>query len=90
MVEILAMATIIAPITNGVIQAIKKATKINKEYLPLLAIVVGIGLGALAFFLEADVFMRMWAGGVSGLAAVGLFEFIDKLADEEINPERRY
>jgi len=74
MTEILMMATIIAPITGGVVQMIKTATNINKRYLPALAILVGIMLGAFAYFLGAEVGVRMWAGGISGLAATGLFE----------------
>ena len=74
MVEILAMATVIAPVTGGVVQAVKKASNLNKRYLPAVATVVGIGLGAAAYFMDADLGLRIWAGGISGLAATGLFE----------------
>ena len=74
MVEILAMATVIAPVTGGVVQVIKKATNVNKRYLPAIAAVVGVLLGAAATFLDADLYLRFWAGGISGLAATGLFE----------------
>lgn len=74
MVEILAMATIIAPVTAGVVEAIKKATGVNKRYLPILAAVIGLIIGAAAYFLDAELGLRIWAGGISGLAATGLFE----------------
>ena len=74
MVEILAMATIIAPVTAGVVEAIKKATGVNKKYLPILAAVIGLIIGAAAYFLDAELGLRIWAGGISGLAATGLFE----------------
>lgn len=74
MVEILAMATVIAPVTSGVVQAVKQATNINKRYLPAVATVLGMGLGAAAYFLDAELGLRIWAGGISGLAATGLFE----------------
>lgn len=74
MVEILAMATVIAPVTGGVVQAVKKATNVNKRYLPAVATLTGIVLGAAATFLDADIYLRIWAGGISGLAATGLFE----------------
>lgn len=74
MVEILAMATVIAPVTGGLVQAVKNATQVNKRYLPLMAVGLGIGLGAAAYFLDAEIGIRLWAGGVSGLASVGLFE----------------
>lgn len=68
------MATVIAPVTGGLVQALKKGTHIKKRYLPLMAIIVGISLGATAYFLNAEIGIRLWAGGVSGLASVGLFE----------------
>ena len=74
MVEILAMATVIAPVTGGVLQVVKKTTQVNKRYVPLLSVVLGLILGAAANFLEADLVLRIWAGGISGLAATGLFE----------------
>lgn len=83
MVEILAMATVIAPVTGGVVQAVKKATNINKRYLPAVATMVGVLLGAAATFLDADLYLRLWAGGISGLAATGLFE-LGKQTKEEI------
>lgn len=64
MIEILSMSTIIAPITYGVTQMAKKATNINKRYLPMVETVLGMGLGATAFFLKADLTSRLWAGGI--------------------------
>ncbi|HEX5519567.1 MAG TPA: holin [Candidatus Nitrosocosmicus sp.] len=74
MIEILALATIIAPLTTAFVEVIKKATGINERYYPLLAVLFGIILGGGAYFLVDDLGLRMWAGGVSGLASVGLFE----------------
>ncbi len=71
--EILTMATIIAPITDGKVQMIKQAKNINKRYLPAVAIVVGIGLDAAAYFLHAELGLRVLTGGISGLALTGLF-----------------
>lgn len=82
MVEILALATIIAPVTNGVVEGIKRMTGLNKRYLPAVAVFVGLVLGSIAFFLEAELIVRLWAGGISGLASVGLFE-IKKNAKED-------
>lgn len=82
MQEILAIATIIAPITSGAVQAVKKATNVNKRYLPILAVVVGVALGAAAFFVDIGLGERIWAGGISGLASVGLFELGKKTKEE--------
>lgn len=68
------MATIIAPITTSVIEAIKRATCIKKRYLPLLSLVIGGLIGAAAYFIDLELGLRIWAGGISGLAATGLFE----------------
>lgn len=74
MIEILALATVIAPVTNAAVQAVKKATNVNKRYLPIVAVSVGCLLGVAAFFVDAGLGERLWAGGISGLASVGLFE----------------
>lgn len=74
MFEILAGATLIAPVIMGVVQAVKKAGNISKRYLPLVAIAIGMILGGLALFIDPSLSVRLWAGGISGLASVGLFE----------------
>lgn len=83
MTEILAMATIIAPVTSGVVQAVKQTTNLNKRYLPAVATVVGIGLGAAAYFIDVEIGLRLWAGGISGLASVGLFELGKKTKGDD-------
>lgn len=74
MVEILTLATIIAPLTTALIEVVKKAIGIDQRYLPLLAVLLGLILGGLATFLDSELILRLWAGAVSGLASVGLFE----------------
>lgn len=74
MTEILAMATAIVAVTLGVTEAIKKTQLVRRRYVPVVAIVLGVALGASATFLGADLVDRLWAGGISGLAATGLFE----------------
>ena len=82
MYEILVMATIITPVTSGIVQAVKITNRVKKQYLPLLAILIGIGLGAAATFLQHELLIRCWAGGISGLAATGLFELSKKNRDK--------
>lgn len=74
MEQILILATAIALVVGGVVEAVKRATNVNKRYLPIVALVVGIGVGASAYFLDAEIGLRMWAGGIAGLMSVGLFE----------------
>lgn len=73
--ELLLLATAITPITTGLVLAVKKATHINKDYVPMMAIVLGVILGASASFIAPDIESRIWIGFISGLASVGLFEY---------------
>ena len=83
MVEILAMATAIAAVTSGVVQAIKMTELVDKRYMPLVAIIVGMLLGLLATFMDIDLISRLWAGGSWGLTATGLFELSKNSVDIE-------
>ena len=86
MEEILIIASIITPVTSGIVQAIKKATNINENLLPIVAVLVGIILGILATFLvDVDLVIRIWAGAISGLASTGLFELSKNVKDEVEN-----
>lgn len=70
MMEILILASIIAPITTSVVQTIK----INKRYIRAISTLRTIFLGAGAYFFDAELGIRVWAGGISVLAATDLFE----------------
>lgn len=74
MTDILTMATAIAAVTLGVVEAVKRTKLIKKRYMPLVAIVIGMLIGAAAMFLDVGIVVRLWAGGISGLASTGLFE----------------
>jgi len=87
MQEILMIATIVAPITTALVEAVKKGLKPNERIMPLVAVVIGILLGAAAYFVDAEIGMRLWAGGISGLAATGLFE-LGKNAKDDIKTRK--
>ncbi|MFD2704094.1 holin [Salibacterium lacus] len=75
MTEILATATAVAPITAALVEALKKTGYIPKNLTPISALLVGFLLGAASLpVFEIALAHAMWAGGISGLAAVGLFE----------------
>lgn len=77
--EVLLFATILAPIILAVVQLIKVTADIPKNYIPLIAFAVGIFIGyAASPFTELDVVLRLWAGGLAGLSATGLFELGNK------------
>ncbi|EZH67876.1 hypothetical protein DH09_08095 [Bacillaceae bacterium JMAK1] len=74
MTEILILASIIAPVTAGIVQGVKQF-QVSKRILPAIALIVGLLLGfAAAPFTDLALLERLWAGGISGLTAVGLFE----------------
>lgn len=69
---LLVRIAIFAPITTGVVQAIKATGLVPDRFLPLAAIIVGGGFG---FFFIAGSALGVLGGIALGLAAVGLFEF---------------
>lgn len=79
MMQIMVLATIIAPVTTGLIEVFKQAFNIKKNYIPLLGILIGLVIGFLAAPIsEIDLYLRLWAGGLSGLSASGLYELTTK------------
>lgn len=75
MLQILALATIIAPITMALVELVKRSIITKKNYIPLIAFVMGIFIGIVSFpFTELEITLRLWAGGIAGLASTGLFE----------------
>lgn len=82
MEEILILATAISLVVGGIIEAIKRASNVNKRFLPIMAMAVGILVGAAAYFLDAEIGTRMWAGGIAGLMSVGLFETGKNIKEE--------
>lgn len=78
MTDVLIFATILAPIILALVQLIKKTANIKNNYLSLTAFAVGIFVGAAAApFTDLDIVLRLWAGGLAGLSATGLFELLD-------------
>lgn len=78
MTEVLIFATVLAPIILALVQLVKKTANIKNNYLSLIAFAVGIFVGAAAApFTDLDIVLRLWAGGLAGLSATGLFELMD-------------
>ncbi|MEK4026277.1 holin [Mammaliicoccus sciuri] len=78
MTDVLIFATVLAPIILALVQLIKKTANIKNNYLSLIAFAVGIFVGAVAApFTDLDIVLRLWAGGLAGLSATGLFELMD-------------
>lgn len=79
MQEILLFASLISPIILGFVELIKKTVKFPNNYVPVVAIFVGLVVAfAAGTFSDLDIQLRLWAGALSALAATGLFELVTK------------
>lgn len=79
MTQVLMFATVISPFVAGLLEVIKRLAALPKNFIPLIAVVIGVVLGAVAYpFTDMDVALRLWAGAGSGLSATGLFELVQK------------
>lgn len=75
METILIFATIISPVILALVELVKITVNVPRNIVPLLALIVGLMVGAISYpFTDLDLTLRLWAGGLSGLAATGLFE----------------
>lgn len=77
MAVVLVFAAILAPIITALVEMIKKAVNMPINFVPVLALLVGLLIGFAAQpFTDLDYVNRLWAGGLAGLAATGLFEIV--------------
>lgn len=73
--NVLAFASVIAVFVLAGVQFVKTTVNIRKNYLPAIGLVIGLLIGAAAYpFTELELVLRLWAGGLAGLSATGLFE----------------
>ncbi|WP_017812837.1 holin [Paenibacillus shenyangensis] len=73
--DVLAFASTLAVIILALVQMVKMAITIPKNLVPVLGMMIGLLIGAVAYpFTELDLVARLWAGGLGGLSATGLFE----------------
>lgn len=75
MTEVLIFATVLAPIILALVELVKRSVPVPKNLIPLIALVIGVLIGFAAYpFTELALDLRLWAGGLAGLASTGLFE----------------
>lgn len=73
--DIIKFSLVLAPIVLALVGLVKVTTEIPHRYLPLIATLVGIGLGWASYILtDMPLEPRLWAGALAGLSATGLFE----------------
>ncbi|MDH6372541.1 quinol-cytochrome oxidoreductase complex cytochrome b subunit [Paenibacillus sp. PastF-3] len=77
--DVIAFASILAVFVLALVQLVKNSINIPRNAVPIIGLVIGLLIGAAAYpFTELDIVIRLWAGGLAGLSATGLFELVFK------------
>ena len=80
MSETLLFATLLSPVVVGLVEVAKQTFKLGTQYAPITALALGVLVGIAASpFTEMDLLLRAWAGGLAGLASMGLFDLYKKM-----------
>ncbi|AIQ43825.1 holin [Paenibacillus sp. FSL R7-0312] len=73
--NVLAFASILAVVILALVQLIKNNTRLPRGVIPFVGLGIGLLVGAAAYpFTDLGITLRLWAGGIAGLSATGLFE----------------
>lgn len=73
--EVMAFASFLAVVLSPLVQVIKVSFQPNERLVPIISIIMGLLIGLVAYpFSDMTLILRLWAGGIAGLMAVGLFE----------------
>lgn len=89
MTEILILVSIITPIISGLTEAIKKSVNIPLNVVPVVSLVLGLLVGFAAQPVsDLETTLRLWAGGLAGLAATGLYEVVKQREGESKGGEQ--
>lgn len=72
---VLAFASVLAVFVLAGVQFVKTTVNVPKNIVPAIGLVIGLIIGVVAFpFTDLGLVLRLWAGGLAGLSATGLFE----------------
>ncbi|MEK4345700.1 holin [Paenibacillus sp. FSL P4-0184] len=75
----MAFASILAVFVLALVQLVKNSINIPRNAVPVIGLLIGLLIGAAAYpFTDLDIVLRLWAGGLAGLSATGLFELAFK------------
>ena len=73
--DVLAYASVLAVFVLALVQLVKNNIAMPKNLVPFVGLAIGLLIGAASYkFTELDLVLRLWAGGLAGLSATGLFE----------------
>ncbi|MEK8209559.1 holin [Paenibacillus sp. FSL L8-0696] len=77
--DVMAFASILAVFVLALVQLVKNSINIPRNAVPIIGLLIGLFIGVVAYpFTELDLVLRLWAGGLAGLSASGLFELAFK------------
>ncbi|AIQ38023.1 holin [Paenibacillus sp. FSL R5-0345] len=77
--DVMAFASILAVFVLALVQLVKNSINIPRNAVPVIGLLIGLLIGAAAYpFTQLDIVLRLWAGGLAGLSATGLFELAFK------------
>ncbi|WP_248549691.1 holin [Paenibacillus odorifer] len=77
--DVMAFASILAVFVLALVQLVKNSINIPRNAVPIIGLLIGLFTGVVAYpFTELDLVLRLWAGGLAGLSATGLFELAFK------------
>ncbi|MDH6430468.1 holin [Paenibacillus odorifer] len=77
--DVMAFASILAVFVLALVQLVKNSINIPRNVVPIIGLLIGLFIGVVAYpFTELDLVLRLWAGGLAGLSATGLFELAFK------------
>ena len=73
--DVLAFASFLAVFVMSLVQLVKNMLNLPRNLIPLIGLVIGLFIGLAAYpFTDLNIVLRLWAGGLAGLSATGLFE----------------
>lgn len=73
--HVMAFASVLAVFVLALVQLIKNNVNLPRNTIPFVGLAIGLLTGAAAYpFTDLDTILRLWAGGLAGLSATGLFE----------------
>lgn len=73
--HVLAFASVLTVFVIALVQLVKQLKVLPAKAIPLAGLGIGLVLGAAAYpFSSLGLELRLWAGGLAGLSATGLFE----------------
>ena len=69
------LALVLAPITTGMIEVVKRTANIQERYLPLVSLLSGVAIAVLiALGTGQDIVQYIIVGVVGGLSSAGLYD----------------